>query len=138
VRVSAIATSILLAFGVWSAGAATPDLQFTDAPSAMPKGDAMRGADAYEGSCGGCHSLDASRIGPAHRGVVGRPAGSVADFNYSPALKASRVVWTPETLDRWLINPQDLIKGARMGFRLSDAQKRADVIAYLAREGGGQ
>ena len=132
---SAIITAVLLGFGVWGAAAASPELQFTSAPSAMPVGDPVRGADAYEGSCGACHSLDANRIGPAHRGVVERVAGTAPDFDYSPALKAARITWTAEKLDRWLTDPQALVKGARMGFRLSDAQKRADVIAYLVREG---
>ena len=137
-RMSAVAISVLLAFGVWGAASATPDkLQFVD-PAPMPAGDAVRGADVYEGSCGGCHSLDANRVGPAHRGVVGRKAGTAPDFNYSPALKASGVSWTPENLDAWLTNPQGFVKGARMGFRLSDAQKRADVIAYLAQEDSRQ
>jgi cytochrome c len=67
--------------------------------------------------------------------VVGRAAGSAPAYNYSPALKASGVTWTPDQLDKWLIGPQALVKGTRMGFRLSDAQKRADVIAYLTDEG---
>jgi cytochrome c len=135
-RISAIAISVLLGFGVWGVASATPDaLQFTDhAPSAMPPGDAARGADVYEGSCGGCHSLDANRIGPAHRGVVGRKAGMAPDFSYSPALKESGVEWTPANLDKWLTDPQGFVKGARMGFRLADAQRRADVIAYLAQQ----
>jgi cytochrome c len=101
----------------------------------MPAGDAVRGAEIYDSSCGGCHSLDANRIGPAHRGVVGRTAGSAPAYNYSPALKASGITWTPENLDKWLTDPRGFVKGAKMGFRLNDAQLRADVIAYLTAEG---
>lgn len=133
-RASAIVTAVLLSFGVWGGVSAWGD----QAKAAMPEGDAARGADVYEGSCGGCHSLDANRIGPAHRGVVGRAAGKAADFDYSPALKRSKVIWTPKALDRWLTDPQGFIKGSRMGFRLADAQKRADVIAYLAAVGSGK
>ena len=68
-----------------------------------------------------------------HRGVVGRRAGSVADFNYSPALHSSGIVWDVATLDRWLQNPSDLVPGTKVFFRLSDAQSRADIIAYLQR-----
>jgi cytochrome c len=101
----------------------------------MPVGDAMRGAEIYDVSCGGCHSLDANRIGPAHRGVVGRAAASAPAYSYSPALKASGITWTPEQLDKWLTDPRGLVKGVRMGFRLTEAQQRADVIAYLTEEG---
>ena len=138
-RLSVATTAVLLlAFGVWGAASATPDLQFTDPAPAMPAGDAVRGAEVYEASCTGCHSLDTNRVGPAHRGVVGRVAGTAPMFNYSPALKASGLTWTPENINTWLINPQAFVKGARMGFRLSDPQKRADVIAYLKAEGSRQ
>ena len=123
--------SILLAAGVWAAGSASPEPQ----SASMPAGDAARGAEIYESSCGGCHSLDANRIGPAHRGVVGPAAASAPTYNYSPALKASGVTWTPENLDKWLSDPRGFVKGAKMGFRLNDAQLRADVIAFLTEEG---
>ena len=42
--------------------------------------DAARGQELYESRCGGCHSLDANRVGPAHRGVCGRKAGSAPNF----------------------------------------------------------
>lgn len=97
-------------------------------------GDAERGAQVYENNCTGCHSLDANRVGPAHRGVFGRKAGSAADFDYSPALKKAKFTWDAARLDKWLTNPQAFVSGAKMGFRLGDAQRRADVIAYLKKE----
>ena len=106
------------------------------ATPAMPVGDATRGAQVYEDNCTGCHSLDANRVGPAHRGVFGRKAGSAAGFAYSPGLKKAKFVWDAAKLDKWLTNPQGFVPGAKMGFRLSDAQKRADVIAYLKKESG--
>jgi cytochrome c len=93
-------------------------------------GDAARGKDLYQ-ACSGCHSIEENDIGPKHRGVVGRPAGSVPDYAYSPALKASGLVWSADTLDRWLTNPQALVPGTKMYFLIADPQKRADVIAYL-------
>jgi cytochrome c len=104
----------------------------THALSAEPTGDAARGARAYEARCGGCHSVEADRIGPRHAGVFGRRVGSVAGFDYSPALRASGIVWTAQTLEQWLSNPESLIPGQRMGYSLGDATARADVIAFLA------
>ena len=70
--------------------------------------------------------------GPSLNGVIGRKAGSVADFErYSQAIKTSTVVWTETTLDAWLASPQTLIPGNRMQFILEDAAARADIIAYL-------
>jgi cytochrome c len=104
------------------------------APPAFAEANAERGRELYESRCIGCHSLDANRIGPKHRGVFGRKAGSVADFTYSPAVKNSSVVWNEDTLPRWLTNPQEVIPGQRMNFRVSQPQDRADIVAYLKRE----
>lgn len=99
------------------------------APTAA--GDAARGASVYAANCGSCHSLDANRVGPAHRGVYGRRAGLAPGYAYSPALRNSRVVWNAATLDRWLRDPRSVVPGTKMAFSLPDAGKRADVIAYL-------
>ncbi len=96
-------------------------------------GDATRGKTLYQ-ACMGCHSLDEDDVGPRHRGVVGRTAGTVPGYAYSPALKNSHIVWDAETLDRWLTNPQALVPGAKMFFAMPAPQDRADVIAYLAEQ----
>ena len=88
------------------------------AEAAPLPGDAGRGAGLYEARCGACHSLDANRVGPAHRGVYGRRAGAAPGFAYSPALKASGLVWTAGNLDLWLSAPTKLVKGTSMGFRM--------------------
>jgi cytochrome c len=98
--------------------------------------DAERGRELYESRCFACHSLDANRIGPMHRGVYGRKAGSVAGFNYSSAVKNSNIVWNDDTLARWLANPQAVIPGQRMNFRVATAQDRADIVAFLKKEAG--
>ena len=104
-------------------------------PGAVPAAasDAVHGAVVYQ-VCTGCHSLDEDDVGPRHRGVVGRAAGTVQGYPYSPALKASGLVWTPQALDRWLQNPQALVPGTKMFFALTNAQDRADVIAYLEQQ----
>jgi len=98
--------------------------------------DATHGQELYESRCVGCHSLDANRVGPAHRGVYGRKAGSAPNFNYSGAVRSSTVVWEEKTLDAWLANPQALIPGQRMNFRVALPQDRADIIAYLRQQSG--
>jgi len=119
---------------VLTAALATACLQATGPSMANPlAGDPVRGQSLY-GACMGCHALDDNDVGPRHRGVVGRRAGSVPDYPYSAALRSSGIVWTPANLDRWLSGPQAFVPGARMFFSLSDAQKRADIIAYLARQ----
>ncbi|MDJ0947623.1 MAG: c-type cytochrome [Alphaproteobacteria bacterium] len=95
--------------------------------------DADRGARLYDSRCVGCHSLDTNRIGPRHGDVFGRTAGSVADYDYSAALKRSEIVWREDTLDAWLRNPEDLVPGQKMNFRVSSAADRGDLIAFLKR-----
>jgi cytochrome c len=121
-----------LAFGV--AAAPLSPAPSAHAPATLPPGNASRGAEVYEAKCGACHSLDANRIGPKHRGVFGRKAGSVADFHYTPELKKSGIVWTAQNLDTWLQSPVKMVPGTAMGFQLRDAQERADVIAYLQQQ----
>jgi cytochrome c len=97
--------------------------------------DPVRGKQLYESRCGACHSIDDNRAGPAHKGVFGRKAGSAPGFDYSPALRASKVVWNEKTLNRWLADPEKLIPGQKMGFTVPEAKDRADVIEFLRRGG---
>ena len=101
----------------------------TTGPSAH--GDPERGKALYA-NCTSCHSIDENDIGPKHRGVVGRKAGTAPDYAYSAALKASGIVWDKVTLDRWLTNPSALVPGTKMFFLVPDPQVRADIVAYLA------
>ena len=75
---------------------------------------------------------DANGDGPAHRGMVGRRAGALQDFDYSPALRSSKLLWTRATLRAWLTDPETLIPGQGMDYSLDDAREREDVVAYLA------
>ena len=102
-------------------------------PSPSTVGDAAHGRVLYQ-ACMACHSLDEDDVGPRHRGVLGRRAGSVDGYAYSPALRSSGVVWDVSTLDRWLTNPQAFIPGVKMFFSVAKAQDRADIIAYLAQQ----
>jgi cytochrome c len=98
--------------------------------SGFASGDAAHGATIYH-ECMICHSLDKNEIGPRHRDVFGRKAGSLPDYDYSGALKSSNIVWNETTLDQWLTNPQALVPGTKMMFSVSNAQDRADLIAFL-------
>ena len=97
-----------------------------------PPGDAARGQALYAAQCSACHSVDAHKNGPAHRGVFGRRVGSAPGYKYSDELAASRMRWTAQTLNAWLTDPEDLVPGQRMGVQVDDAQARADLIAWLA------
>jgi cytochrome c len=84
--------------------------------------------------CAGCHSTQPGKtmFGPSLAGLAGRKAGSVPGYAYSPALKASGLIWNAATLDRWLKSPQRLVPGTRMpSAGIQDAKARKAVIGYL-------
>ena len=92
---------------------------------------AAEGRTLYQTKCGGCHSVETNRIGPRHRGVVGRRVASVPDYDYSPALKQLGGVWTSARLDQWLSGTQKMAPGSKMYLALDDAGQRQRIIAYL-------
>lgn len=97
----------------------------------LPTGDPARGAALYD-RCKACHSLTRNRTGPKHCGLFGRQAGGLEDFSYSPAMRASGIVWGRASLDRFLTAPTEALPGTRMGYDgVKDPQERADLIAYL-------
>lgn len=118
--------------------AAAPAADNTDTISGVKfaayTGDAAKGATDFT-TCKTCHSIDAgvNKIGPSLHNVVGRKAGTIAGFNYSPANKNSGITWTPEKLFQYLEKPSRVVPGTKMVFPgFPDPQTRADVIAYLA------
>lgn len=120
---------LLLGTGLGQAEAQTAPAREWVTP---PPGDVQRGAALYQAQCTACHAVDSNKIGPAHRGVMGRRIGSLAGYRYSDELGRSRLRWTPQTLNAWLEDPEELVAGQRMGFQVDSARDRADLIAYLA------
>jgi cytochrome c len=100
---------------------------------AMAQGDAEAGERIFR-QCQACHVIDAeqNRVGPHLVGIIGRPAGSVEGFNYSPAMANSGIVWDETTIAEYLANPRTYVDGNRMAFAgLRNEQQIADVIAYI-------
>jgi len=101
--------------------------------SARADGDPTRGEVRFQ-ECAACHKLEAgaNEVGPSLHGVFMRKAGELADFRYSPAMKRSGIVWTAETLDKYIADPQATIPANRMPYAgMANASDRADLIAYL-------
>lgn len=113
--------------------AALPAATLAVAVSAAP---APNGETLFNQRCKACHSAVASKpspLGPNLAGVVGRQAGSLT-FGYSPALKASGVVWTKPNLDKYLTAPAKMVPGTRMVLAVSDPMQRKALIDYLAKQ----
>ena len=94
--------------------------------------DSAHGQQVFK-ACAACHGNDGKggTLGPSLVGVVGRKAGSLDDFRYSPAMKRSGVVWDDGNLRDYVANPQGKIKGNRMPFSGLPPKDADDVVAYL-------
>ena len=95
------------------------------------EGDPAEGVQVYNAKCSGCHDLDINMNGPMLRAVYGRKAGTTPGFNHSEELTAYGEIWQERTLDKWLENPQRLVKGSDMFLSLKKGDDRMNVIAYL-------
>jgi len=112
--------------------------------SGMParaEGDAARGQRVFQ-RCFSCHSVNPDERnlqGPNLAGVIGRRAGTLPQFEYSDAMIAAGragLVWSEETLDKYVQDPQAMVPATAMGpVRLSNPADRADLIAYLRSAG---
>ena len=101
--------------------------------AAWAEGDPAKGEAAFK-ECAACHKLETgvNNVGPSLHGIIGRKAAEIGDFRYSPAMKRSGVTWSPETLDKFIADPQGMIPANRMPYAgLKDPASRADLIAYL-------
>jgi cytochrome c len=104
--------------------------------------DPTRGERVFQ-RCYACHSVDPAEgklPGPNLHCVLGRHAGVLPGFEFSPAMaeagRARGLVWTRETLDAFLADPQHLVPGTEMSLPgLPDPTDRRDVIDYLAQVG---
>ena len=91
-----------------------------------------RGEQVYA-RCAACHAIEGHRTGPQHCGLFGRRAGAAPGFEgYSPAMKASGIVWDERTLDRFLKDPLSAVPGTAMGYAgVTDDGERAALLAWL-------
>jgi cytochrome c2 len=101
-------------------------------PTQETPADKTLGADAFADRCSLCHLPEGGGEGPTLKGVVGRKAGSLPGFTYTPALAGSGLTWTKAELDRFLTDPDRLVPGTAMGVHVEDAKTRAALIDYLS------
>jgi cytochrome c len=96
--------------------------------------DVAAGAHVFL-KCRACHQIGdnaKNMVGPALTGIVGRPAGTYPDYNYSDANKNSGLTWDEATLKVYLKDPKAKVPGTKMTFPgLSSDADIDNVIAYL-------
>ena len=113
----------------------TATLAFLAVSRVDAQGDPKTGQSVFDQKCAICHSIAADLthglLGPNLVGVVGRTAGTVAGWDFSDALKESKVVWTEENLNTWLTDSTAFVPMAQMDLKVPSRIEREDVISYL-------
>lgn len=121
--------SMFLAFGFSAASASAADVE--------------AGAKVFR-QCQQCHRIGVGATnfyGPVLNGLIGRHAGTFPHYKYSKALEDSKIVWSYDTLSKYLKEPQHAVPGVAMTFKGLKSQTDIDnVIAYIAQfqSGGGK
>jgi len=65
---------------------------------------------------------------------LARPIGECLAEKPGVSLRNSKVIWNEQTLEQWLANPEKFIQGQRMGYSVSNAQERKDLIEFLKKQ----
>jgi cytochrome c len=116
------------------AGVSGAAISFARAQLPLPATQPPEGGKLFKQQCATCHTTsldDPQRQGPNLVNIVGRPAGKMAGFAYSPGFAGANFAWDETRLDAWLTNPQDVIPGAVMPYRQAKPEIRGALIAYL-------
>ena len=116
-KTTSIMVSIFIYFGVANA--------FAD--------DVVLGKRVFN-KCKACHTATAeqNKIGPHLVNIIGRKAGTVEKYKYSPAMKASKITWTAKNIDKYITNPRTFIPKNKMAFAgVRKPEDRKALIAYL-------
>ena len=89
---------------------------------------------AFNNSCRTCHSVKEgdNRLGPNLNKIVGRKAGSLANYNYSSSMKEAGFDWDQDKLTRFMVKPDEVVSSNKMqpygGVSVEEAAK---IVAYL-------
>ncbi|AGW94889.1 MULTISPECIES: c-type cytochrome [Cupriavidus] len=97
--------------------------------------DLQAGKALFAARCASCHHVGRNAragFGPHLNGIFGRQAGGTSDFQYSDAMRASKVVWSRDTLDAFVRSPGKVVPGTRMRFwGIGNDKQIEDLLAYL-------
>lgn len=103
--------------------------------NAQDYSDRPWGYDSVASDCVVCHSLEkggAFRVAPNLWNIVGAEKARDRDwYNYSPGLIRAGGTWTEKELDRFLEDSESFSPGSTKSIRVTDAAKRAEIIAFL-------
>ena len=99
------------------------------------QGDPAAGQTVFNQKCATCHSVTPDMAhglqGPNLVGVAGRAAAAAPGWDFSAALKESKLIWTDENLHQWLTDPPALVPKTEMTLKIPSRLEREDLIGYL-------
>lgn len=88
----------------------------------------------FNNACRTCHTVREgdNRLGPSLHRIIGRKSGAER-YGYSEAMAKADIVWDKPTLDRFIANPESVVRGHKMQpyGGVSSSEDRAKIIAYL-------
>lgn len=93
------------------------------------------GKTLFDAECRRCHAVNATdeSYGPLLENVVGRRAGSFEGYEFSEALAASGIVWTPAALRAWMEDNDGFMPGTKMRHvGIEDRTVQDFILAYLS------
>ncbi len=98
--------------------------------ASLAAGDAANGEKVFK-KCKACRTIVAgkNKVGPSLYGVVGRPAGTIAKFKYSKAMKdagAKGLVWSEDQIVECVADPKAFLKAF---LRSQDGQEQDGLQA---------
>lgn len=103
--------------------------------AARAEPDIQAGKAVFAARCASCHYVGRNaraRFGPHLNGIFGRHAGGTSDFQYSDAMRTSKLVWSRDTLDAFIRSPGKVVPGTRMRFwGIGNDKQIEDLLAYL-------
>ncbi|WP_342739208.1 c-type cytochrome [Bradyrhizobium sp. B117] len=105
---------------------------------AQPPASDEAAQQAFNNSCRTCHSVKEgdNRLGPNLNKIVGRKAGALPDYNYSPSMKDAGFVWDQDKLTRFMVKPDEVVSGNKMQpYGGVSAEEAGKVVAYLQAAG---
>ena len=110
-------------------------IAFIAAPldAALPQ-DAASGERIFA-QCRTCHQVGETAknaVGPQLNGIIGRKAGTVEGYSYTPANKNSGLTWDEATFADYIKDPRAKVPGTKMIYAgLKDEKRIQDLTAYL-------
>jgi cytochrome c2 len=83
--------------------------------------------------CVACHDMETrqNNVGPHLVGIIGRDAGSVSGYGYTPELRAAKLTWTHENLVAFLIAPNKVVPGTAMVISPLSKAEAEQLVTFL-------